>query len=968
MEEPDRSWEELVQMTVDLIPFGWLNPGNVGIQVALEGREFKTKNFRITGLKHADDITVDGEQIGTITVCCLAGKTSSQDSIFLNQRHQLIANVAEQIGIMIQRRRTQAALRDSERTYRMVAENLHEGIWFIDQDEYTTYVNPRMADMLGYTVDEMIGQHLFAFMDESGVELCKHNLERRKQGIKDQHDFELLCKDSQRIYTSMEASPVKDAEGNYIGALAGVADITERKNIEMELRQRTYDLGERVKELNCLYGISNLVNKPGISLPDIFQGIVDLIPKSWQYPEITCAQITLEDLTYKSDNFMETKWVQSSKVRVHGHFVGSLKVFYLENKPEMNEGPFLKEERELIEVIAMNLERIIEKIGVEEKLQWEMTVNAALSNLYEPLIKPSASIEDMASTILSKAQSLTNSRHGFVSLIDHRTGDVVAHTLTEMLIEECSLSSAKTIEFSKGDDGNYHGLREHSLNTLTAFYTNTPQEHPAAAGVPEGHIPIRRFLSVPVMLGEQLVGQIALANKSEDYSVQDLDAIDRMARFYALAIQRNRVEEELQKAKVHLEKRVKDRTAEIAIANQKLTGEIEDRKLAEAQLRQSKTMLQAVFDGISDPLILIDRNMEIRMINETAAKYYEVADLQEAVGKICYQGVGSPASCADCKIPTAVLQGENLTFERQGFTNPDRLEKVAIYPLKEKGYGVGDAVVHITDITEAKRLEQQLIQSEKMASLGVLVSSIAHEINNPNNFVSFNVPILRDYIQEILPIMDDHAAAQPQLEMCNMEYPEFRRDIFKLLDNIEHGSGRINSFVSNLREYSQIKERRPLNWVDLETIIERVLAICRSKIEKNVKSFVKTTPEHLTKVYSNAQVLEQILINLLVNAARAADKKDSWIKLNVKLNENWVDHTIIEVSDNGSGMDEETRRKIFDPFFTTMSTADGTGLGLYICHNLIQGIGGRIEVESESGKGSRFMVILPDQDRRKKAR
>ncbi len=379
-------------------------------------------------------------------------------------------------------------------------------------------------------------------------------------------------------------------------------------------------------------------------------------------------------------------------------------------------------------------------------------------------------------------------------------------------------------------------------------------------------------------------------------------------------------------------------------------------------------MLQAVFDGISDPLILINRDMEIRMINETAAKYYEIADWQEAVGKICYQGVGRPQSCVNCKIPTAVLEGESLTFERQGFTNPNRLEKVVIYPLKEKGYGVGDAVVHVIDITEAKRLEQQLIQSEKMASLGVLVSSIAHEINNPNNFVSFNVPILRDYIQEILPITDDYAATESQFELCNMAYPEFRRDIFKLLDNIEHGSSRINSFVSNLREYSQIQERRPLNWIDLESIIEKVFAICRNKIEKSVKSFVKTLPEHPTKIYSNAHVLEQILINLLVNAARAADKTDSWIKLKVIINEDWAEHIIIEVSDNGSGMEEETRRKIFDPFFTTMSTADGTGLGLYICHNLIQGLGGRIEVESEPGKGSRFLVILPDRDRRKTAR
>ena len=131
--------------------------------------------------------------------------------------------------------------------------------------------------------------------------------------------------------------------------------------------------------------------------------------------------------------------------------------------------------------------------------------------------------------------------------------------------------------------------------------------------------------------------------------------------------------------------------------------EIEDRRHAEEQLRQSKTMLQAVFDGISDPLILVSRNMEIRMINAVAAQYYEIADWQEAVGKICHQSAGRPGPCEGCKIPAAVLQGESVSFERQGFMNPDRLEKVVIYPLKEKGSGVGDAVVHIIDITEAKQ-------------------------------------------------------------------------------------------------------------------------------------------------------------------------------------------------------------------------------------------------------------------------
>lgn len=265
----------------------------------------------------------------------------------------------------------------------------------------------------------------------------------------------------------------------------------------------------------------------------------------------------------------------------------------------------------------------------------------------------------------------------------------------------------------------------------------------------------------------------------------------------------------------------------------------------------------------------------------------------------------------------------------------------------------------LTDITEKRFFERQFILKEKMASLGVLVSSIAHEINNPNNFVSFNIPILRDYIEEMIPIMDEYAVAHPEFELCNLTYPEFRQDIFKLMVNIENGSGRISSFVSNLRKFSQTEYQVSLIWVELKDVIENVQSICQSKINRSVKSFVKNIPENLPKIYTEPYALEQILLNLLINAAQAADKHGSWIKLNVTVNNGERGHIGIEVSDNGCGIDKETQLKIFDPFFTTKPQAEGTGLGLYVCHTLVERLKGRIEVESEPGKGSLFRLILP---------
>lgn len=139
--------------------------------------------------------------------------------------------------------------------------------------------------------------------------------------------------------------------------------------IEARLRILTHDLVERIKELNCLYGISRLVEKEHISLDDILQGVVDLIPPAWQYPEVTCACIRLEDKTFLTATFKETDWRQVEAIMVSGNQVGTLEVYYMEEKPFSYEGPFLKEERDLIHGIAERLGHIIKSKIAENTLQ-----------------------------------------------------------------------------------------------------------------------------------------------------------------------------------------------------------------------------------------------------------------------------------------------------------------------------------------------------------------------------------------------------------------------------------------------------------------------------------------------------------------------------------------------------------------------------------------------------------------------
>ncbi|MDI9570113.1 MAG: PAS domain S-box protein [Pseudomonadota bacterium] len=148
----------------------------------------------------------------------------------------------------MERREAYGALLKSERKYRLLVENINEGIWQIDKDAFTVFVNQCMAEMLGYTVAEMLGRHLFTFMDEENIAAAQDNLARRQAGIKEHHDFVFLRKDGTRLHASLMTTPIIDEEGNYSGAVAGVQDITERISVEEELDKHRRYLEDMIRE------------------------------------------------------------------------------------------------------------------------------------------------------------------------------------------------------------------------------------------------------------------------------------------------------------------------------------------------------------------------------------------------------------------------------------------------------------------------------------------------------------------------------------------------------------------------------------------------------------------------------------------------------------------------------------------------------------------------------------------------
>jgi len=396
------------------------------------------------------------------------------------------------------------------------------------------------------------------------------------------------------------------------------------------------------------------------------------------------------------------------------------------------------------------------------------------------------------------------------------------------------------------------------------------------------------------------------------------------------------------------------------VEHQGVGRDVTERITSEQQIRESRNTLRAVFDGISDPLVMVREDLTVIMLNRASLQFLGASQYRELIGTSCLEPLRERYGRGEADLVRAAIAGqEPARFELATGGDAVRYEEVFVYPVEAGGEGRRTAIIRVTDRTKQRLMERELIQSEKLASLGLLISGIVHEINNPNNFISFNMPILRDYIRDILPVLDDHAARKPGYEVQGMPYADFRADMLKLIENVEHGSARINTTVAKLREFSRRKDERGARPILPAAVVEKAVSLCRTQIRKTVKTFEVQVQPDLPEMVTDPDAVEQTLINLLINAAQAADKPDSRILLRVRQGTSG-EGLILEVEDNGCGMDGRTASRLFDPFFTTKEEGLGTGLGLYISKNLIEPVRGSIAVESEIGRGTTFRVVLPD--------
>jgi signal transduction histidine kinase len=261
--------------------------------------------------------------------------------------------------------------------------------------------------------------------------------------------------------------------------------------------------------------------------------------------------------------------------------------------------------------------------------------------------------------------------------------------------------------------------------------------------------------------------------------------------------------------------------------------------------------------------------------------------------------------------------------------------------------------------------QDQLMQSEKLASIGQLAAGVAHEINNPVGYVFSNFGTLERYLADLFRVLAAYEQAEPllagtpaagQLKALRdeVELDFLKEDVPTLMAESREGITRVRKIVQDLKDFSHVDARQEWEWADLHRGIDSTLNIVNNEIK--YKADVVKQYGELPEVQCLPTELNQVFMNLLVNAAHAVRKERGTITIRTGHADGdvWV-----EVEDDGTGIAKEDLSRVFDPFFTTKPVGKGTGLGLSLSYGIVKKHHGRLEVESERGLGTRFRMTIP---------
>jgi PAS domain S-box-containing protein len=481
-------------------------------------------------------------------------------------------------------------LRESQERLRLQVERLPIGHIVHDTDLRIESWNPAAERIFGYEEGEVIGKHPFDLMvPESAQQQVEGILRQAIQGDDTVHSVnENVTKDGRTVICEWHNIPLRRADGTLVGLLSMVEDVTDRKRAEARVQEALNEARRRGNEMlrlseasqavlishtfeesarqifdaaravtGAVSGYVALLNRDGTENEVLFLeagGMPCAVDPELPMPirGLRARAYATGEVVYEND-FMNSEWVDLmppghvemrnvmfAPLTLDGQVLG---VMGLANKPTDFTADDARAAKAFGDMAAIALRRA----HAEEALEWRSEADRVIANLSIALLE-SVPVDDLSHRVLEHARRLTDSAFGYVGYMDQETGSLICPTMTREVWEGCDVED-KSIVFEA-----FTGLWGWVLENRRSLLTNASQDDPRSSGIPKGHLPIRSFLSAPALIGDQLVGQIALANSERDYTKQDLALVERMAAIYALTLQRQRADQEIERYASELER------------------------------------------------------------------------------------------------------------------------------------------------------------------------------------------------------------------------------------------------------------------------------------------------------------------------------------------------------------------------------------------------------------------------------